>query len=364
MKKADKHINSQVKKKQSPLLIFIITFVVLTVLTSFQSLILGLYIDFDHVPVKYVFTMNIYWLIVSVIFTIITRYQIKKRFEKPVLRLADATRKVANGDFSIYIKPMHTIEKADYIDAIFQDFNKMVEELGSMETLKTDFFSNVSHEIKTPLSVIQSYAQALQKEDLSAEKRKEYTDTIVTSSKRLSGLITNILKLNKLEKQTIQPKVEPYDVCRQLCECALYFENLWEKKEIEFIVEIEDSAFIEADESLMELIWNNLLSNAIKFTAPGGIVTLQQFSREDEVVVTISDTGCGMSEETMAHIFDKFYQGDTSHSTEGNGLGLALVLRILQLMDGTITAGSRLGEGSTFTVRIPAVMQKEEEFHE
>ena len=303
---------------------------------------------------------TVYWALVAVALTLYARWQIKKTYEEPMHRLAKATAKVAQGDFSVYVPPLHTADKLDYLDVMILDFNTMVEELGSIETLKTDFFSNVSHEMKTPLAVIQNYAQLLQKENLTEEERLEYTDSILQSTRKLSSLITNILKLNKLEKQTIRPVPEQYDLCQQLCDCALQFEDAWEKKDIEFIAELEDRAIIEADPGLLELVWTNLLSNAVKFTPPGGTVTLTQTSDEKEITVSVSDTGCGMDEKTLRHIYDKFYQGDSSHSTEGNGLGLALVQRILQLSEGTITVKSRVGQGSTFTVRLPAPIHREE----
>jgi signal transduction histidine kinase len=294
-----------------------------------------------------------YWSFVAVGLTLFTRLQMQKKYEEPMLQLAQATKKVADGDFSVYITPYHTADKMDYLDYMLLDFNKMVEELGSIETLKTDFFSNVSHEIKTPIAVIQGYAQALEEETVPKDKQKEYIKVIRQASGRLSELITNLLKLNRLEKQVIKPERERYDLCRQLGECLLNFEQIWEKKDIEIEADMEDEAWIEADENLMELVWNNLFSNAFKFTEPKGLVSIKQDRDAEGITVTVSDNGCGMDEEVQKHLFDKFYQGDTSHATEGNGLGMALVLRILQLMEYQIEVKSVPQKGTTFTVRIP-----------
>ncbi|MCM1221001.1 MAG: HAMP domain-containing histidine kinase [Lachnospiraceae bacterium] len=295
----------------------------------------------------------VYWGTVAVGLTLFTRQKMKNTYEVPLHMMAEATKKVSEGDFSVYVPTIHTADKLDYLDVMILDFNKMVEELGSIETLKTDFVSNVSHEMKTPIAIIKNYAQLLQTAQTLGEQEKEYAKEIEGAAARLSSLISNILRLNKLEHQKITPEMKAYDVCRQLCECILQFEDAWDEKEIELETEIGDMAMVKADASLMELVWNNLISNAIKFTGQGGCVIVRQTSDENTVSVTVSDTGCGMSEESMNHIFDKFYQGDTSHATEGNGLGLALVKRVLELMDGDIRVASEEKKGSAFTVTLP-----------
>lgn len=296
----------------------------------------------------------VYWSLVAIALTLFTRRKIRAAYEEPMQQLAKAAKQVANGDFSVYISPLHTPDKRDYLDVMILDFNKMVEELGSIETLKTDFVSNVSHEMKTPIAVIKNYAQMLKKKQISEEQRAEYAQTIDEAAGRLSDLISNILKLNKLENQRIVPDRKAYDVCRQLCECILRYEDIWEEKKLELEIELEDSAMVRADESLLEIVWNNLLSNAMKFTESGGRILIRQTSLANFIQIIVSDTGCGISRECMGHMFDKFYQGDTSHAQEGNGLGLALVLRVLQLLDGTIQVTSEEGKGSTFTVTLPA----------
>lgn len=332
---------------------FLLIYVVLSVLTIGQAMILLATLNLHiMVPFGYVWGMLGYWAIVSLIFCLVSARQRFVNYEKPMIMLSKAAKRVAEGDYSIKIPPIRKDGKKDYVEVMFEDFNKMVEELGSTEMMKDDFIATVSHEIKTPLSVIQSYAMALQMENLPIETRKDYTETIIEASNKLTTLVTNILKLNKLENQEIHAMAQPYDLCRQLSECALSFEELWEEKDIIFEADIEDRATICADESMLEIVWNNLLSNAIKFTEPGGMVKLTQTSDSETVTVTVVDSGCGMDMETKKHIFDKFYQGDTSRSQEGNGLGLALSKRVIELLGGSIRVESSPGIGTSFTVKI------------
>lgn len=351
--------NPRIKQKVFPISTFIIVFLLFAGITTIQMKVIGKYIDNTKIPFYYQFIILFIWIAGAAAITLFTRIQINIRYEKPIEAFASAAQKVADGDFSVYVPPRHTEDKIDELDVIFMDFNTMVEELGSIETLKVDFFSNVSHEIKTPIAAIQNYAELIERGNLSPEKSQEYAGYIIQSSKRLSNLITNMLKLNKLEKQTILPVPEVYNLSTQLCECVLQFENIWEEKQIELLVDVEEEAPIWADESLLELVWNNLLSNAFKFTPIGGTVTLCEKQDEESIQVFVSDTGCGMDEKTVEHIFDKFYQGDSSHSTEGNGLGLALVKRIVQLENGFITVESTPEEGSCFVVTLPKAEKKE-----
>ncbi|MDE6640158.1 MAG: HAMP domain-containing histidine kinase [Acetatifactor sp.] len=291
-------------------------------------------------------------ILISIFFTVIDAIRRKFMVERPVRRIVSAAEKIMCGEFSVRIEPLPGVYDAAGFNVIIEYFNKMADELSGTETLRTDFIANVSHELKTPLAVMQNYGTMLQSPNLPDERRQEYAKAITESSRRLADLITNILKLNKLENQQIYPHWQTYNLGEQLCECLLNFESIWEKKEIEIDTDIEEEVFIDSDEELLTLAWNNLFSNAMKFTERGGRVSVSLKSDGGFAVVQVSDTGCGISPEVGRHIFEKFYQGDTSHSTQGNGLGLALVKRIIDIVDGDITVQSEVGKGSTFTVRI------------
>ena len=291
-------------------------------------------------------------LLISLLFTVIDAVRRRLMVERPTKRIISAGEKITSGDFSVRIEPFRDNYAYESFNSIIDCFNKMAEELGSVETLRTDFIANVSHELKTPLAVMQNYGTMLQSPDLPDEKRIEYAKGITDNSRRLASLITNILKLNKLENQQIFPVSERFDLSEQLCESLLQFEEIWEQKDIDIETDIEDEININSDSELLSLVWNNLLSNAFKFTENGGTVSVQFTADNDFATIKISDTGCGISPETGAHIFEKFYQGDTSHAMQGNGLGLALVKRVVDIMNGEIAVESEVGKGSTFTVRL------------
>ena len=291
-------------------------------------------------------------IFLSAVCTVIDGIRRKIMVERPVKRIINACEKLMNGKLSARIELFSGLYDADGFNMIIEYFNKMAKELSGLETLRTDFIANVSHELKTPLAVMQNYGTMLQQPNLPEEKRFEYAKSVTEASRRLADLITNILKLNRLENQQIFPEKQVYNLGEQLAECLLNFESTWEKKGIEIETDIEEEVFVESDAELLTLVWNNLFSNAMKFTESGGKVTLKLFSESNFAVIRVSDTGCGISPETGAHIFEKFFQGDTSHATQGNGLGLALVKRVVDIVGGDISVESMVGEGSTFTVKI------------
>ena len=315
------------------------------------ALILGMQ-ALGWAPILMTHIMVFYWIGVTALLTWIIRARMKTVYDQPLQKISEATKQVARGDFTVRLQPLHEEEKEDYLDIMIGDLNDMIAELGSIETLKSDFISNVSHEIKTPIAVIQNYSSLLQRPGLSEEERLEYAGAISQASGRLSSMITNILRLSRLENQQISRKSEEFDLSGQLAECLLAFEPVWEEKLIEIEPDITDEIRIVSDRELLAIVWNNLLSNAFKFTPPGGTVRVSLKTDGQEAVVTVADTGCGMSPETAEHIFDKFYQGDTSRAAQGNGLGLALVKRILALTEGRIEVETAPGEGSTFSVRL------------
>ena len=270
--------------------------------------------------------------------------------DRPVKQITEAAEKIMQGDFSTRVPPIHGAGTEGF-NEIGKAINKMAEELSGTETLRTDFIANVSHELKTPLAVMANLSTMLQRPGITEEEKNEYAKAISEAARKLAQLITNILKLNKLENQQIFPQPQEFDLGEQLCECLLGFEDAWEAKNLEIETDIEDDVRIKSDPELLSLVWNNLISNAVKFTPDGGTIAVSLKTEDHAVIVQVCDTGCGMKPEVGQHIFEKFYQGDTSHATQGNGLGLALVKRVMDILNGEIGVQSAYGEGSTFTVK-------------
>ncbi len=296
-------------------------------------------------------------LLLSLLFTLLDTLRRRICVRQPVRRMTNAAERIMRGDFSARVETQPPFAADEAFGELGECFNRMAQELQSVQTLRTDFLANVSHEMKTPLAVMQNYGQLLQAPQLPQEKRLEYARGVSDGARRMADMMTNILKLNRLENQKIFPEQAEYDLSEQLCECLLQYETVWERESIELETDIEDAVRIRADRELLWLVWNNLLSNAFKFTPAGGTVCVSLTADTSGAVVRVRDTGCGMSAEVGQHIFEKFYQGDTSHSAQGNGLGLALVKRVVDILHGEISVESTLGVGSTFTVRVPEVVQ-------
>ncbi len=295
-----------------------------------------------------------FWNVVflSLVCTVADALRRKVTVDRPVKKIVAAGNRIAKGDYSVRISRESAVYRNRGLDEIADCFNRMAQELSGVETLQTDFISNVSHELKTPIAVVQNYATLLQQPDLSEEDRIAYAKAVSEATRRLSGLVTNILKLNKLENQKIYPQAQTYDLTEQLCQCLLGFEAVWEEKDIAIETDLAEAVAVTADPELLSLVWNNLFSNAMKFTDRGGKVSVVLSEEQDSISVSVTDTGCGITPEVGRHIFDKFYQGDTSHATQGNGLGLALVKRVVDILGANISVGSEAGKGSTFTVTL------------
>ena len=270
--------------------------------------------------------------------------------ERPLRQIVEGLGQIAAGDLSVRV----AVPRANpTLAQIATSINHMAEGLAQVETLKTGFISDVSHELKTPLTVMRNYARLLQEPGLTAEQRTEYAAAIANASDGLANMVSNILRLNRLENQREVLEKSTFDLANQLAECLLGFEEVWEERGIEVEPDLAEGLAVTTDRGLLAVVWNNLLSNAFKFTEKGGTVYVKLVAEGGEAVVRVRDTGCGMSPEEQARVFDKFYQGDTSHATQGNGLGLALAKRVVDLSEGSISVESAPREGSTFTVRLP-----------
>ncbi|MDO5794996.1 MAG: HAMP domain-containing sensor histidine kinase [Turicibacter sp.] len=265
-----------------------------------------------------------------------------------IRQFIEATTKLASGDFSARLNMTHPPE----YNILSENFNHMAEELAGIEVLRTDFINNFSHEFKTPIVSIKGFAEILKDPTLSQEERDEYLDIVIEESTRLASLATNVLTLSKVEGQAILSHQQHFNLGEQIRQCVLMLDSKLEKKEILLQADIHDD-IIFGNKEMLNQVWLNLLDNAIKFTPSQGIIEISTQEKDDQVIVKISDTGCGIDAQALPKIFDKFYQEDRSHATMGNGLGLSIAHEIVTLHKGSIHCASTVFKGTTFTVSLP-----------
>lgn len=278
-----------------------------------------------------------------------------KNIIKPVQQIGKAFRELSEGNFNVKVPED---EKIDEIREIAKQFNAMTHDLSNTETLRSDFVANVSHEFKTPVSSIEGYATLLQNPALTEEKRLRYAQKIVENTRKLSVLTSNMLLLTRLENQEMVTDNRTFRLDEQIRKVILLLESKWDKKGIVFEPELPFYNYY-GSENLLEQVWYNIIDNAIKHSPRGGVISVRLKEEENFVSAEISDNGDGMTEEVLKHIFEKFYQGDPSRKEEGNGLGLALVKRIVTICGGEISVKSFVGSGSAFTVKLPVREQNE-----
>ncbi|WP_417716813.1 HAMP domain-containing sensor histidine kinase [Ruminococcus sp.] len=292
------------------------------------------------------------FMVCIVIGTIITAFM-SRSIIQPIRDLSAAAAEIAKGNFKVRVREPSDPEYS----ILVQNFNKMAEELAGTETLRGDFISNVSHEFKTPLASIQGFAKLLQSDDITEQEREEYTQIIIDETSRLSKLSSNILRLTKLENQKTVGKKTRFSLDEQIRKILLVLEPEWSKKKIDLDIDLEDIMYVGSEE-LMAQIWQNIINNAIKFTPEGGKISVKLFRNEKNISAEIWDNGPSIAPDVKAKIFDKFYQGDRSRATEGNGLGLALVKRIIELSEGSIEVENDMKKGGVcFRISLPYLIE-------
>ena len=269
---------------------------------------------------------------------------------KPIRDLIEAINQLADGNFKVRIH----LDLNREFERLSESFNRMAQELENTELLRSDFINNFSHEFKTPIVSLRGFAKILKNDRLTKEERDEYLDIIISESNRLSQLSTNVLNLSKIEKMSILSDMESFDLSEEVRQSVLLLESKWQKKDLELFIDMDELEY-RGNKALLNQVWINLIDNAIKFSPQNGKIKLKLHRKKDQVVFQILDNGCGIDEETKNHIFDRFYQGDSSHTAEGNGIGLTVVEKIVHLHKGQIRVISEAGIGTTFTVNLPII---------
>lgn len=300
-------------------------------------------------PLQMPFVFLIVGLVVSVIIGTCISAAVASKIVRPVREVKKAMHRVEKGDFS---QRLEVTGFNGEIDELIESYNKMAQELGGIEMFRENFINSFSHEFKTPIVSIQGFAKQLKKENLSEEKKQEYIDIIISESKRLTNLSSNILMLSKLENQQIITDKTSFSLDEQMRNCILLLEKQWTAKDISFDIDMQEIQYTTNAEMLSQ-VWVNIIGNAIKFSPEGSSIRVKLFKEGDVITAEITDRGIGMDQQTISHIFERFYQGDRAHASEGNGLGLPLVKRIVELCNGNIRVESQYGKGTNFIVTLP-----------
>lgn len=316
---------------------FVVTFVVSALLALLLGYVFG---------IKTAALLLIWFITFNIIIGYSLTFYLGKLFFEPITKLSNAMDKVSEGNFDIRLETKSPFRE---IRQMYENFNLMTKELGATEILQTDFVSNVSHEFKTPINAIEGYTTLLQCNPNCNEEERGYTEKILFNTKRLSTLVGNILLLSKVDNKAIRSNVKTYRLDEQIRQSVLSFEREWEEKDIELDVDLDEIEYT-GNENLMFHVWNNIIGNAIKFNPVGGLLKIRLYEERENIVCTIEDSGPGIDEDSFKHLFDKFYQSDSSHKEEGNGLGLALVKNILTIQGGEVFAENRSEGGAKFTV--------------
>ena len=293
---------------------------------------------------------DVIWLVlIGLILGVSTTFFLVRFLSEPIITLNRAMKEVSGGNFDVRLD---TKKGFSELREMSESFNMMTKELRATEIVQTDFVSNVSHEFKTPINAIEGYATLLQDSEFAeGSEAREYVEKILFNTKRLSSLVGNILLLSKLDNQGIPDKISRYRLDEQIRQSIVLLEPMWLEKECELDVDLELVEY-EGNEALMSHVWDNLISNAIKFGPCGGTVSIRLFTHDGGITFTVEDEGEGIAKEAEEHIFNKFYQSDTSHKSEGNGLGLALVKRIIETVGGSVKAENLPERGAKFTVNL------------
>lgn len=292
---------------------------------------------------------------ISYVTTVVASFFINRMFVRPMREVTNATKEIAGGNMDIQInKSNYHLAIGTEIETLMDSFNTMANELKSTEVFRNDFIHNFSHEFKTPIISIRGFAKQLEEGNLSKEQTIEYAKIIADESERLSNMSANVLLMSKLETQELITDKTEFSLDEQLRDCMLLYEGMWTEKNLSIEMELDEIKYYQSQD-LLSHVWINLIGNAIKFTPDGGYIHVKCHKSGDTIWVTIEDSGIGMDEDTASHVFEKFYQGDKSHATSGNGLGLPLAKQIVTMLGGRITVKSKPGRGTTFAVSLPDI---------